>query len=389
VSLTLLALTLTACSGEVATPTAAQPAAVTAAPVEPTRAAPAEPVSEPTASPSAAPSQTPEATTPAAPSRAAAPPEAAPSFDVAAAQRTLADLGYYLGPVDGERGGAFRSAVMAFQKVQGLGADGVVGPATLKALAAPARPVLKASSPANRVEVDLTKQVLYVVKGGAIARILPVSSGNGATYEQKDGSTARALTPTGRYTIQRRIVGERKADLGTLYDPQYFYRGWAIHGSNSVPAGPASHGCVRVTRADAKWLLGAIGNGTSVYLYGGKHVFSAGSSAAGTDSPTGDTGGAAAPAPVATTPAPQPVATTPAPQPVATTPAPQPVATTPAPKPVATTPAPKPVATTPAPTAPATVSPAPSASASTPPPAAPTAAAVPVSPTASASPAVP
>jgi peptidoglycan hydrolase-like protein with peptidoglycan-binding domain len=193
---------------------------------------------------------------------------------VVAAQRTLADLGYYLGPVDGERGGAFRSAVMAFQKVQGLGADGVVGPATLKALAAPARPVLKASSPANRVEVDLTKQVLYVVKGGAIARILPVSSGNGATYEQKDGSTARALTPTGRYTIQRRIVGERKADLGTLYDPQYFYRGWAIHGSNSVPAGPASHGCVRVTRADAKWLLGAIGNGTSVYLYGGKHVFS-------------------------------------------------------------------------------------------------------------------
>jgi len=38
---------------------------------------------------------------------------------------------------------------------------------------------------------------------------------------------------------------------------------------------------VRVTRADAKWLLGAIGNGTSVYLYGGKHVFSAGSGAAG------------------------------------------------------------------------------------------------------------
>ena len=29
----------------------------------------------------------------------------------------------------------------------------------------------------RRVEVDLTKQVLYVVKNGAIARILPVSSG--------------------------------------------------------------------------------------------------------------------------------------------------------------------------------------------------------------------
>ena len=247
------------------------------------------------------PSATPEPS--AEPSPTAAPSPAPPSYDVVAAQRTLSDLGYYLGAADGKRGGAFRSAVMAFQKVQGLGADGVVGPATLKALAAPARPVLKAASPANRVEVDLTKQVLYVVKGGAVARILPVSSGNGATYQQKDGSTAKALTPTGWYKVQRRIVGERKADLGTLYDPQYFYRGWAIHGSNSVPAGPASHGCVRVTRADAKWLLGAIGNGTSVYLYGGKHVFPAGSSAAGTDNPTGDTGGAPAPAPSATAPA--------------------------------------------------------------------------------------
>src|SRR5687767_15713535 len=53
---------------------------------------------------------------------------------------------------------------------------------------------LRAASPADRVEVDLTTQVLYVVKGGAIARILPVSSGNGATYKQKDGSKARALT---------------------------------------------------------------------------------------------------------------------------------------------------------------------------------------------------
>jgi hypothetical protein len=36
----------------------------------------------------------------------------------------------------------------------------------------------------------------------------------------------------------------READLGTLYDPQYFYRGWAIHGSNSVPAvRPATAAC--------------------------------------------------------------------------------------------------------------------------------------------------
>jgi peptidoglycan hydrolase-like protein with peptidoglycan-binding domain len=228
---------------------------------------------------------------------------ALPTYDVKAVQTQLASMHYYVGAVDGERGPSFHSAVMAFQKVQGIGADGVVGKGTLAALKAPKTPALKASSPSERVEVDLTKQVLYVVKSGAIARILPVSSGNGSTYQQKNGHKAKALSPVGWYKIQRRILGAHKADLGTLYDPQYFYRGWAIHGSNSVPAYPASHGCIRVTRADAKYLLTAIGVGTSVYVYGGSYTFTAGSSAPGTDNPTGDTSGdtpTASPTPSAT-----------------------------------------------------------------------------------------
>jgi lipoprotein-anchoring transpeptidase ErfK/SrfK len=214
---------------------------------------------------------------------------ALPTYDVKAVQTQLASMHYYAGAIDGERGPAFHSAVMAFQKVQGIGADGVVGKGTLAALKAPRTPALKASSPAERVEVDLTKQVLYVIKGGAIARILPVSSGNGTTYLQKNGHKAKALSPIGWYKITRRIVGVREADLGKLYDPQYFYRGWAIHGSNSVPPWPASHGCIRVTRTDAKYLLGALHVGMSVYVYGGRYTFTAGSSAPGTDNPTGDT----------------------------------------------------------------------------------------------------
>ncbi len=328
VGLALLALLASGCSSETPASVDAAPV-VTEAPQVVATIGPAVPTDVP--SPSTEPSPTDE------PSPTRSP---LPSYDVAAAQRTLADSGYYLGAIDGRRGGAFRSAVMAFQKVHGLGADGVVGPATLKALAAPRKPTLKASSPSNRVEVDLTKQVLYVVKGGAIVRILPVSSGNGATYLQKDGDKARALTPVGWYTIQRRIVGERKADLGTLYDPQYFYRGWAIHGSNSVPAFPASHGCVRVTRADATWLLGAIYNGMSVYLYGGTHTFPAGSSAPGTDSPTGDTpADTASPSP---SPSPKPATTSPAPSPK---PSPTTAAPSPTASPSSTPPAPVPTAT--------------------------------------------
>jgi len=263
------------------------------------------------------------------------PPPAAtpapPSYDVAAVQRQLNELHYYIGPPDGKIGAAFRSAVMAFQKVHGVGADGVVGPGTLAALVNPRIPQLR-GGPANRIEIDLSTQVMYLVEGGALMRVLPVSSGSGRAYQLKGGGTARSLTPVGWFKIQRRIRGERKADLGILYDPMYFYRGWAIHGSNSVPAYPASHGCVRVTRADAIWLFNRVPNGMPVYLYGGAHTFTAGSDAAGTDNPAGDGGDGTAASPIPT-PTPTPSASdTPTPEPTATpsdepTPSPEPTPT--------------------------------------------------------------
>jgi lipoprotein-anchoring transpeptidase ErfK/SrfK len=209
-------------------------------------------------------------------------------FNVEKVQERLRELKYYIGAIDGEAGYGFASAVMAFQKVQGLGADGAVGPQTLKALNNPKQPQLRGGA-ANRLEVDLSKQVLYYVEGGSLVRIMPVSSGSGASYTTSSGGTARSLTPVGSYAVQRKIPGTRVADLGELYDPMYFYQGWAIHGSNSVPAYPASHGCIRVTRSDALWLYPRVPVGFSVQIYGGTHVFSAGSSAAGTSNPAGDT----------------------------------------------------------------------------------------------------
>jgi lipoprotein-anchoring transpeptidase ErfK/SrfK len=313
-ALVTAALALTACSatsssGAVSDEQHVPPSVVATEPATDLPGEDVSPSSEP--SPSASPSPT-------------RPP--APTYDVKAVQRQLTALHYYVGAVDGERGPSMRSAVMAFQKVQGIGADGVVGKGTLAALKAPRTPVLKDASSIDRVEVDLTKQVLYVVRGGAIARILPVSSGNGATYLQKSGHKAKALSPVGWYKIQRRIVGVREADLGKLYDPQYFYRGWAIHGSNSVPAYPASHGCIRVTRADAKYLLGAINVGMSVYVYGGRYTFTAGSSAPGTDNPTGDTPSDAPSSSPTPSPAPSSAAPSPSASPTAASPSPSPSA---------------------------------------------------------------
>lgn len=54
--------------------------------------------------------------------------------EVKEVQRRLKLWGYYKGSVDGVFGGGTRSAVIAFQKKNGLTADGVVGKSTYKAL---------------------------------------------------------------------------------------------------------------------------------------------------------------------------------------------------------------------------------------------------------------
>jgi lipoprotein-anchoring transpeptidase ErfK/SrfK len=192
-----------------------------------------------------------------------------------AAQERLIELGYLLGAADGEQGQRTTAALMAFQAVNAIQVDGILGPQTTATLASPAASPQLAGGPATRIEVDLDRQVLHLVEGGERVVTLKVSSGNGATYSRGDGSQGRAVTPVGTFTIERRIAGVREssAGLGTLYDPMYFYGGFAIHGSNSVPAGPASHGCVRVSRADAVWLFDRVPNGTPVVLYGGQHVF--------------------------------------------------------------------------------------------------------------------
>ena len=54
--------------------------------------------------------------------------------EVKEVQRRLKNWGYYKGSVDGVFGAGTKSAVIAFQKKNGLKADGVVGKATYKAL---------------------------------------------------------------------------------------------------------------------------------------------------------------------------------------------------------------------------------------------------------------
>jgi lipoprotein-anchoring transpeptidase ErfK/SrfK len=46
---------------------------------------------------------------------------------------------------------------------------------------------------------------------------------------------------------------------GNMYKPLYFDNGQAIHGANSVPTSPASHGCARLRVNDQNTLINWLG----------------------------------------------------------------------------------------------------------------------------------
>ncbi len=52
-----------------------------------------------------------------------------------------------------------------------------------------------------------------------------------------------------------------------LYYPIYVTRGVAIHGSQSVPSRPASHGCIRIPMSAAKEFFEETPIGTVVLVY--------------------------------------------------------------------------------------------------------------------------
>ncbi len=120
--------------------------------------------------------------------------------------------------------------------------------------------------------------MLFLYRDGALRSILSVSSGNGERFCEPDPEQGGKIvcdvanTPGGSFRVYNRILGFRESRLGALYNPLYFNGGIAVHGSKSVPAGPASHGCVRVTMASAEWLFDYVPNGMPVYVYDGERV---------------------------------------------------------------------------------------------------------------------
>ena len=192
--------------------------------------------------------------------------------EVKALQEALAAQRYSVGSIDGVYAGMTTHAVMAFQKAHGMARTGRATPDVLaKVKTAGTLGPMMPGGGANRVEVDLKRQILQLYKGGELVTVLSVSTGNNKRF-CVDGECATAVTPGGSYRVTRKIHGIRVSRLGKLWNPVYFNGGIAIHGSPSVPAYPASHGCVRIPIPVSEWFHSQVPTGTPVYVLGGKRA---------------------------------------------------------------------------------------------------------------------
>jgi lipoprotein-anchoring transpeptidase ErfK/SrfK len=169
-------------------------------------------------------------------------------LSVKALQRRLAALKYYPGAIDGNFATNTLEAVWAFQRAQGLPGENYVSAAMQRALAHPKAPrVLDKAAGPNRIEVNISTEVLVLYRHNKIQLISHVSSGGGYYYCSPGGGCGYAVTPTGHYHTLSFYPGWIAVPLGYMYNSVFFIgTAFAIHGDTDVPLYPASHGCIRI-----------------------------------------------------------------------------------------------------------------------------------------------
>lgn len=164
--------------------------------------------------------------------------------------RRLLELHFALGRVDGFYGQDDVDAVIAFQKLHGLPRTGSVDARFWGELQRAQIP--RARYPGDHVEVSKGRQVLFVVRAGTVALVVPVSTG------------ATGNTPLGHWHVYSKVPGFNAKEM---YYSSFFVGGFAIHGYHSVPPYPASHGCVRIPLWVATRVYSLIDYGTAIYIY--------------------------------------------------------------------------------------------------------------------------
>jgi peptidoglycan hydrolase-like protein with peptidoglycan-binding domain len=190
-------------------------------------------------------------------------------------QYRLLELGFWNAGIDGQYGLSTKQAVMAFQKWTGLTATSVVDATTAVFLNTTQCTPVAGRTTGDFFEVDKAKQIAFVVRDGKVVYTFNVSTGNGKDYDEEDQrsggrATGVAITPVGNFRIYKeRDEKVYEGTLGSLYRPKFVVGGIAVHGSRSIPAYPASHGCIRVANPvmDLIWLENLLPQGAKVWIH--------------------------------------------------------------------------------------------------------------------------
>ena len=151
-------------------------------------------------------------------------------------------------------GGKTARGVLAYRKVNDKTRSTRAGAGLVKAVFA-GRGAYEVRYPGagEHLEAPLSKQVLVFAKGDEPFAIYPISSGKPSTP-----------TVTGHFNFLRTEPGYNNHGM---YYSWYFYGGYAVHGYESVPDYPASHGCLRTFIADQPEVYERIHYGEDIFIW--------------------------------------------------------------------------------------------------------------------------
>jgi lipoprotein-anchoring transpeptidase ErfK/SrfK len=151
-------------------------------------------------------------------------------------------------------GGKTGRGVLAYRKVNGMSRSMRAGAGLVKKVyAGKGGYEVRHPGAGEHVEAPLSKQVLVFTKGDKPFAIYPISSGKSSTP-----------TVTGHYEFIRQEPGYNSHGM---YYSFYFYGGYAVHGYESVPDYPASHGCLRTFIADQPEIYNRIFFGEDIFIW--------------------------------------------------------------------------------------------------------------------------
>lgn len=211
-------------------------------------------------------------------------------------QERLDELGFFVGPVDGQYGDLTRAAVWAFEKLvlqvprdeaRGVVTDDMWQFMQQPIQIQPRRRHAAGQATENHTEVYLPEQVVIFFVDDKPALISHASSGAGEEWKEEvridpgeygnengteplvRGEIGVSVTPGGIFTYDRMIEGLRNSALGGLWNPAYFNYGIAIHGAINVPLHPASHGCVRIPLKAGEVFHQYISKGDQLFVWDG------------------------------------------------------------------------------------------------------------------------